>query len=179
MIDYDGMRATVVKGLKDYLNCPIVRANQTEKPPKYPYVTYTITQLLGENNGRYGAYGDGKDRKMFNQTWSISALSDDNTESVTLAIKAREWLDHIGHTYLSDNNVVVQSIGSVMNRDNVISIEYEYKNGFDVVFTLFDVVDNPHTEFIETADVNGTTVKPKPTEEELADKLAKRLDGEL
>jgi hypothetical protein len=77
-----------------------------------------------------------------------------------LAVKAREWLDHVGRTYLNDNNVAVQSVGGITNRDNLLTVGYEYRNGFDVVFNLFDVVDNPIAEsgYIETITLNGETI---------------------
>lgn len=140
MIDYEGMRNTVAKGLKNYLGCPVVRSNQNADPPQYPYVSYTITTLMGENKGTYGKYEDGYARKPVTSIWSITALSDDNVESITLANKAREWMDYAGTIDLNDNDVIVQSVGGVTNRDNVLTVEYEYKNGFDAVFYLFDTV---------------------------------------
>ena len=142
MIDYENMRTTVAKGLKNYLGCPVVRSNQNAEPPPYDYVSYTITTLMSENKGTYGEFSDGKARKWVNCVWSFSAFSDDSSKSVMLANKAREWLDYVGIVYLSDNNIVVQSVGSVTNRDNVLTTEYEYRNGFDVVFALFDTIDS-------------------------------------
>lgn len=146
MIDYDGVRTAVVKGLKAYLKCPVIRSNQNAEPPPHPYVSYTITTPASENKGTYGVYDDGIDRKPVLQTWSITAQSDNNIESVTFAAKAREWLDHFGKSYLNDKGVIVQSVGRITNRDNILTIEYEYKNGFDVVLWLFDCVANPIDE---------------------------------
>ncbi len=140
MIDYDGMRVAVCSGLKDYLGIPIARANQNEPPPSYDYLSYTITTLLSENNGTYGVYDDGTERKAYTQVWSLTSLSDDNSRSVLNAVKAREWLDRVGTTYLYDNNVVVQSVGSITNRDNFLTSEYEYRNGFDAVFLVYDEI---------------------------------------
>ena len=181
MIDYENIRLVVAKGLKDYCNCPVIRSNQNEKPPSYPYISYTITTLMSANNGTYGEYEDGAERKPFNMTMSVSAVSNDNTESVTLTCKAREWLDRVGRTYLNDNNVIVQSVGSVTNRDNFLTVEYEYKNGFDVVFWLYDTIEGTanQEEYIEVADLGGINIKQPPTTEELVNKLAQRLDGEV
>lgn len=154
MIDYDNMRRTIVKGLKTYLDCPVVRNNQNADPPAYPYVSYTITTLVRANNGTYGEYSDGVFRKPAVQTWSITAQSDDNAESVSLISKAREWFDRAGTLYLNDNNVIVQSVGSITNRDNVLTVGYEYKNGFDVDFWLYETVGNTDSEIIETADIS-------------------------
>lgn len=160
MIDYENMRIAICKGLKEYLGCPVIRSNQNESPPKYPYLSYTITTLLSENNGTYGEYEDGSKRKPFTQTWSITALSDNNSESVTLAVKAREWLDQIGSLYLSDNNVIVQTIGNITNRDTFLTTEYEYRNGFDCFFWLFDEIKDPdNKDTIETTVYKAECVK--------------------
>lgn len=180
MIDYANIRRTIVQGLSKYLNCPVIRANQDAEMPPYPFVPYNIITLVGQNKGSYGEYEDGIDRKPMTQTWSISAASDNNEESVTLAIKAREWLDRVGTTYLSDNGVVVQSVGSVTNRDNVLTVGYEYRNGFDMVLTLFDeIAETLETDgFIEMAQI-GNEVYEKADYEALNDKLEQRLNGEV
>lgn len=157
MIDYENMREVVKNGLETYLKCDVIHSNQDKPPPAYPYISYNITTLISANNGTYGEYEDGARRKPATQTWSITALSDDNAESVTLAVKAREWLDCFGTTYLSDNGVIVQSVGGITNRDNFLTAGYEYRNGFDAVFALFDTVENVANEdgYIETSIVKG------------------------
>lgn len=167
MINYNNLRATVVKGLKKYLGCPVIRSNQTAEAPPYPYVSFTTTTLMTENRGTYGIYEDGVARKPVTSIWSFTALSDKHIESVTLANKAREWLDFVGTVYLKDNNVNVQSVGSVLNRDNILTAEYEYKNGFDAVFWLYDEVENVIAEPIETVAFG----------EDLNQSLEDRLDG--
>ena len=141
LIDYEKQYKTVTAGLENYTGRPIIRANQNQEPPQYPYMTYTITRLLSENKGTYGIYEDGTRRKPFTQTWSISAVADTHFDSVMLAVKAREWLDCYGASYLNDNGVIVQSVGGITNRDNLLTTEYEYRNGFDVVFYLFDTIE--------------------------------------
>lgn len=153
MIDYKNIREAVCKGLKKYLNVPIIRNNQNAQPPVYPYLSYTVTTLASQNKGTYGEYEDGIDRQPVKQTWSITAQSDDNDESVMLAGKAKEWLDHTGSVYLRDRNVIVEQVTNITNRDNIISVEYEYKNGFDVVFVLFDEIKRPDNGYIEQTDL--------------------------
>ena len=158
MIDYENMRRIIVKGLKNYLKCPVIRNNQDEAPPDYPFVSYTVTTLMRANNGTYGEYSDDVYRKPTVQTWSITAQSSINSESVNLISKAREWFDRAGTLYLNDNNVIVQSVGSITNRDNVLTVGYEYKNGFDVDFWLFETVEDTDTEIIETADISTNQI---------------------
>lgn len=154
MIDINNMRKPIVTGLKKYLGCPVVRSNQNAEMPVYPFVSYTITTLMSENKGTYGEYEDGKARKPVIQTWSITAQSDDSMESITLANKAREWLDYAGTTYLNDNGVIVQSVSGVTNRDNVLTVGYEYKNGFDCFLWGFDEIGR-EVETIEQVSLNN------------------------
>lgn len=174
MIDYEKIRLTIAKGLKEYLGCPVIRSNQNADPPDYPYVSYTITILESENKGTYEEHEDGTDRKSVTQTWSITVLSEDSSESVILAQKARQWFDRVGTIYLNDNDVIVQSVGAVSNRDNFITVEYEYRQGFDVVFSLVDEV-NREIEYIEKVELNNETME----RQDLNEMLKKRLDGVL
>lgn len=177
MFNYDRVREVVVTGLSKYLGCPVERSNHNEEKLPYPFGSYTITTLMSANKGTYGVYEDGVDRKPHTQTWSLSFLSDKNSESVQLAIKAHEWLDHIGTTYLSDNGVIVQSVGGVTNRDNILSVEYEYRNGFDVVFWLMNEVGNPveETGYIENVVIDKTDITPV-NKDEIIDDLTRQLD---
>ena len=156
MVDYENIRKTVVKGLKDYLKCPIIRSNQTAEPPPYPYISYTITIPKSENKATYGEYEDGKARKPVTQTWSITVQSKDNAESLTIANKAQEWLDYVGTVYLGDNGVNVKSVSGVQNRDNFITIDYECRNGFDCVFSCFDEIGE--TAAATTGDINSVSI---------------------
>lgn len=162
MIDYDAVRRTVVTGLRQYVNCPVIRSNQNTEPPDYPYISYTITTLGKQNNGTYCVAEDGTRYKDLLQTWSITALSDDASESVTIALKAKEWFSLVGNTHLSDNGVIVAETTDITNRDNLITTEYEYRNGFDVVFRLTDVIDaetaNGGAGYIETVEIAGKTI---------------------
>ena len=94
-------------------------------------------------------------------------------------MKARDWLDHIGTVCLNDNRIIVQSLTGISNRDNMIMIEYEYRNGFDVVFWLLNETDNVDSEtgYIETVIVDDKEIEPQESIDELNKRLEKRLDG--
>lgn len=156
MIDLQGTGSVIVKGLKDYLSIPVIRSNQTGEPPPYPYMSYTITSLAADNNGTWGKYEDEKDRKPMTQTWSITVQSDQASEAMELAVKAHDWLDRIGTVQLNDSHVIVQSLTGITNRDNMITIEYEYRNGFDMVLWLLSEAESTinQTGTIETAEIN-------------------------
>lgn len=155
MIPFDKNEAVVVSGLAKFLGITMKRTNQMASAPAYPFGTYTVTTLASANNGTWQRHPDGKDRKLVRSIWSLSFLADNNDQSVQLAVKARDWLEHIGRTYLKDNEIIVQSTTEITNRDNLLTAGYEYKNGFDVVFYLYDEVDNPveETGYIETVEI--------------------------
>lgn len=185
MIDYENIRLVVAKGIKDYCKCRVIRSNQNEplaeEEKPYPYISYTITTLKGENGGTYGIYEDGARRKPVPQIWSLTAVSDDDSECVALACKAHDWLDEIGRTLLTDNGITVVSVGGITNRDNFITVGYEYRKGFDFTLSFMDEIEGlaEQEEYIETFELNGINVKTPPTMEQLNTMLEKRLDGEV
>ena len=75
MMNYENLKSVVAKGLKDYLKIPVIRADQNQKPPKYPYGTYKATTPMTANNGTYGEYEDGKARKPVKSIFSFSFLA--------------------------------------------------------------------------------------------------------
>lgn len=162
MVDFEAVRRVVVTGLKNYVNCPVIRSNQNAEPPDYPYISYTITTLEKSTGGTYCIAEDGTRYKEVSQYWSITALSDNSSESVSIALKAKEWFSLVGNVLLSDNGVIVKDVTDVTNRDNLITTEYEYRNGFDTVFRLTDVIDeetaNGGAGYIETVEINDKTI---------------------
>ena len=142
MIPIDLMRETVISGLSEYLGIQIIAGNQAAPAPPYPYGAYNVTTIASANNGTWQRHSDGKDRLMMRSVWSFSFLSTGWSESVSCAIKAREWFEHVGRAWLSDHDITVQSTTDVTNRDNILAVDYERKNGFDVVFYVFNEVEN-------------------------------------
>lgn len=156
MIAYKDMREAVATGLRQYLGVPVIRGNQSAKAPSYPYVAYNVTTVASENNGTYQRHEDGIDRLLVRSIWSISALSADWDESVSLAAKAREWFNHTGRAWLAEKGVTVQTTTEITNRDNVLTVEYERKNGFDVAFYVYDTAQGDANGYIE-----GVTITPE------------------
>lgn len=158
MIDYKHLRETVATGLREYLGVPVIRGNQTAAAPPYPYVTYNVTTIAGANNGTWQQHEDGIDRLQVKSIWSFSSLSDDWDDSVNNAVRAREWFMHSGRQWLSERGISVHSATEITNRDNVLTVDYERKNGFDVVFYVFDEAES-------MAAVNGTIESVEITHE--------------
>lgn len=90
MIDTESIRLAVVAGLGVYCGVPVIRSNQNEAPPAYPYLVFTVITPETANNGTFGEYEDGIDRRPTTQLWSISAVADENAASLRLASKAKD-----------------------------------------------------------------------------------------
>lgn len=162
MIDARNNEIVIVDGLKSYLStkaktCAVIRANQTGRIPRYPYVAYTITTPAEYRSGTFSEDADGTRYKSILQTWSFTVQSDDADECTNIVLKAYDWFQLSGLAYLNDKNIVVRRIGNINNRDNLITIEYEYRNGFDVTFGLLQTVTPTEEElggYIEKANLN-------------------------
>ena len=151
MIDYRNTESIIVSGLQDYLStfddiCYVVMANQTAPAPNYPYVAYTITTTIERDGGTYGFFDDGKHYKQMNQIWSFTVHSNDQTECNNLALDAYDYFAHHAYNFLSDNNISVIDITNMTSRDNLITAEYEYRQGFDVKFGLMHVIEPTEEE---------------------------------
>ncbi len=149
----------IVNGLKTYCGCEVVRANQTGPIPSYPYISYTVITPVTEYNGTYSFDEDsGQYYIAFDQTWSFTVQADDEEVALTTALKAYDWFKLSGLVHLTDNGIVVMRCSDMTNRDNLITIEYEHRLGFDVVFKLNHTVTMTEAEkggIIETATITG------------------------
>ena len=144
MIPFSEFRNTVVNKIKAALDIEVIRSNQNSAPPKKPYISYTITTLMNTNNGAYGEYvenGKKISSKEFQQIWSFTVYADDDLQSKEISIALYDYLDNTGSDDLAENGVVIQRIGNITNRDTLLTVDYEYRNGFDVTFNLTSVIE--------------------------------------
>lgn len=141
MVNSREIETIIVDGLQAYLtsrgyNCPVIMANQTAPIPDYPYISYTITTPVKANMKGYCIGKDGTRYKSLVQTWSFTAQADDDNTANQVIMEAYDYFVLAGNTYLSDNNIVAQQVYNITNRDNLLTIDYEYRRGFDVDFLL-------------------------------------------
>ena len=154
MVDTRRIERDVLAGLRKFLRnettrpCEFARQNETGPVPPYPYIAYTVTTLRGGARGT-PARTDGGWTTMVEQVWSFTVHSDDDDESMALALAACDWLDVVGTAALSDAGVVARRVGDVAGRDNLLTVAYEYRKGFDVRFALMSTVPEGE-EWIET-----------------------------
>lgn len=160
MINHREIEILIVNGLQDWLsnkgvNCPVIRSNQAAPSPEYPYISYTITTPVMSDMKGYSVI-DGVRYKSLGQMWSFTVQSNDDEQATQVAMLAYDWFALAGNTYLSDNNIVAINVGNISNRDNILTIEYEYRRGFDVEFDLLHTISKEDSEtagYIETAEL--------------------------
>lgn len=150
MIEQIKINTIITEGLRRACGCEIVKSNTTAKMPPYPYISFTI--LTTENQkGTYS--GQGVKTIPVKQTWSFTVQGHRDDEALETAMKARDWLEENGRLHLNDRGIVVQGIGAITGRDNMLTIEYEYRKGFDMVLSLVNRVELPETETIEQINI--------------------------
>lgn len=143
MVDLSKIRDTITANIKKQLNIEVIRVNQNAPAPAYPYIGYTVTTLMKTNNGTYSEYVENDVKvycKEFRQIWSFTVYAADDMQSKEIAIALYDYLDNIGRVELSESNVVIQQIGDITNRDTLLTIDYEYRNGFDVTFSFMNEI---------------------------------------
>lgn len=169
MIDYRNIEKIIIRGLEQYFGniAKIIMANQTAPAPKYPYISYTIITPIVATGGEYGFFNDGNYYKQMNQIWSFTVQSNNQTQCSNIAIMAYDYFNHHGITYLSDNNISVVRTTNITNRDNLLTAEYEYRQGFDVTFGLMNQITPSVEEQLEIIEKGKITAIIDDEEKEI------------
>lgn len=152
MIDQEKINILIADKLKEVTGCEVVKANMANAPiPPYPYLSFTVLNT-DTKKGTYSAAAGVKFMPL-TQTWSFTVQGDKDNEAQRAAMKAKDWLEETGRLYLNDHGIVVQSVGAITNRDTLLTIEYEYRKGFDAVLSIMNVVDGENEETIDSAEI--------------------------
>lgn len=147
MIDQKKLNKDLIGCLEHVCGCSIIPANTTKPAPPYPYGTFTILRTETVK----GTYHNRSWQPM-RQTWSLTFNTKDDGQGMELAMKARDYLEEGGRIELYDRNISVSSVGSIDSRDNMITIEYEFRKGFDFILMLAnEITEEPPV--IEKADI--------------------------
>lgn len=151
MIDQKKVNLVITEGIKAVTGCEVVKSNLAGAPiPPYPYISFTILRT----ETRKGTYSGKETRYMpLAQTWSFTVQGNDDDETMDIAMEARDWLEETGRLELSDSGIIVQSVSALQNRDTMLTVDYEYRKGFDAVLSMINEVQEPADETIEKANI--------------------------
>lgn len=153
MIDQEAMNKVITAGLKAATGCEVVKSNiANAQIPPYPYISFTVTST-GTERGTY-AFEPYKLFITLYQTWSITVQGNKDNEVQRLALLAKDWLEESGRLELNDAGIVVRRVDDIRNRDTLLTVNYEYRKGFDVMFSVMNEIQYPDIETIETINFN-------------------------
>ena len=130
------MEKIVLDGIKAHLKnyefrpCQVIRQNQNSPAPSYPYVSYTVLTPNAADQKGWSTVEGGRHFKPVRQIWSITVQSDRCQES---------------------HGIVPEKVTSITSRDTLLTVDYEYRNGFDVTFGMINWAKEIQPEKIENA----------------------------
>ena len=168
MIEIRAKQRMMLSMLEEYTGCTIVPANTTKKMPSYPFISYSIINI-STRKGTYAEYTGFKDvegvkvpTKIFampaSAVYSFTVQHEDEAEALIIAMEIKDFFEKAKRQELADIDVIVSDVGGITSRDNLLSIEYEYRKGLDVRLSLVNVIEDKSTEVIETATLTSEDV---------------------
>lgn len=137
----------VIDKLAEYIDEPVIFADQPAPRPAYPYISIKIlndyipepgTGVLVSEDTLAGVKQTLQ--SMPEKVLSITEYSRDLSTAGALAKKARDWFTFVGHPALKAEGYVVVEATAVINRDSLIIDDYERRRGFDVTLRFVDTV---------------------------------------
>lgn len=169
-MNYSEIRNSIVKGLHDYLQYPVVPTDNNKKKPDYPFVSYKFTTLY-KSQGSHNLtvevipsvdpnFEDDIEVTRQEQPQmiiSIASYSLDEVEAYELALKVKDWFTFHGYDYLKANNIIVVSTSTLQDRTILIVDNYEKKAGFDITLRIVSEQKKIITT-IETIETEGSII---------------------
>lgn len=138
LIKHADIRNKLVSGLHKFMNLLVVQQSSIGDQPLYPFMTYAITSpyiQLGQPE-HYTIIRDGNvldvSKEHYEQVYSFTVASQDEDEAMNICLQAIQFFKFFGRQNLADANIAVVKISNISARDNMITIDYERRYGFDV-----------------------------------------------
>lgn len=149
------IQQVMLSALEEYTGCKCVPSNTTKQMPTYPYISFSVINTE-EKKGTYSAAiieKDGAKVTVFYipvlQKWSFTAQSDDDAQALEKAMLISDFFTEAKRLVLEDNDIIVADVGAITPRDNMLTIEYEYRKGLDVTLRLNNVIEETNRDIIE------------------------------
>lgn len=148
--------------LEDFTGCTCVPSNTTKHKPSGTYIsfsvintsvkkgTYAHTTITGEDGNETDVLF-----KPATQTWSFTAQSPDDAEAMRIAMLISDFFAEAKRLELEDKGIIIADVGAITPRDNLLTIEYEYRKGLDVKLSLNNVIEDTTTETINKATLSN------------------------
>lgn len=136
-------------------------SNNTKQMPAYPYISFSVinTETKKGTYSKAEIEKDGaKAAVLFMpvlQKYSFTVQSDDDAEALEKAMLINDFFAEVKRLDLEDKGIIVADIGAITPRDNLLTVEYEYRKGLDVTLRLNNVIDITTKEIIENVTLNN------------------------
>jgi len=159
--------------LENFTNCTCIPSNTTKSKPPYPYISFSVINTSIQK-GTYArdtiTEEDGAEKNVLfkpaTQTWSFTAQSPDDAEAMRIAMLISDFFAEAGRLALYDRGIIIADVGAITPRDNLLTIEYEYRKGLDVKLSLNNVIEDTITETIENISIRNDKVGEIDVEKE-------------
>ena len=155
---------TVLSKLEEYTGCTFVLSNTTKQMPAYPYGSFTVISV-STKKGTYAAATVERNGEKVDVLYmpalikiSFTMQSNDEDEALEKAFMIQDFFAEAKRLELEDNDIVVADIGAITNRDNMLTIEYEYRKGLDVTLRATNVIENTTKDAINKVKLTSDTV---------------------
>lgn len=160
MIEIKAKQKIMLSMLETHTGCKFVPANTTKNMPAYPYVSFSVINV----NTRKGTYSQaGSALYMPAQVkYSFTVQSDDDAEALMLAMSVKDFFEEGKRQALADNGIIVADVGGITPRDNLLTIEYEYRKGLDVTLSFNNII----AESADTGEISNITINDMNIEKE-------------
>lgn len=152
MLDIQGIRVALIKGLQTFTGATTIRTETTAKQPPYPYTGVKFT-MLGQKIGQPAQYIRGTTavhEQDIEMTASITCYASTVGVAETLAYSALQYLETVGVDELKDKNIAIVQTTDLTDRTTFLTTDYEYRIGFDVRLRARAQITK-EAEWIETA----------------------------
>ena len=161
MIPQAKIQETMLNLLEEYTGCTCVPSSTTKDMPAYPYISFTVINTE-QRKGTYAAATDDSGAAVLYmpllQKWSFTVQSDDDSKALEKAMLISDFFTEARRQELADNEIIVADVGAITPRDNMLTIEYEYRKGLDITLRLNNVIAEPDNGTIEKATLTSDKV---------------------
>ena len=168
MIPQATIQLETLSRLEAYAGCVCVPSNTTENLPAYPFISFTVINTEQKKGTYIPAIENGK-RVLYMpvlQKWSFTVQSDKDAEAYEKALLIADFFAEAGRQELADHGIIVADVGNITPRDNLLTVEYEYRKGLDVTLRLNNVIAEPDNGTIEKVTLTSDTASDIKLEKE-------------
>lgn len=169
LIELQTIQRKMLSLLEEYTGCTIVPSNTTKQMPPYPYISYTLIDA-NTRKGTYAAHTGVKEVEgeeipttfltmPLKLKYSLTVQSESDMNAFMIALLIKDFFEEAKRQELADNGVIVADVGGITPRDNMLTIDYEYRKGLDVTLTLNNVLETADTGEISNVSMNDINLE--------------------